>query len=348
MALQAAALAERLRTEGIEVFAIPTNPRLPAPLSDVKGFRTLLQSGIYLLRLLRILPRVQVIHVLAASYFYFFARVAPAILLGRLFGRRVVLNYRGGEAPRFLRAFGLLLKPILRAASVITVPSDFLKKTFQEHSLSAVTVPNLIDLGQFKYRRRERLEPRFLVSRNLEPMYNIKMALLAYNIVQRRHPEARLDVVGSGSEEKALITWTKEHRLEGVAFHGAVSHERMAEFLDGVDILLNPTNVDNFPLSLLEAFACGVAVVSTSAGGIPDLLGTSEAALLVPPGDAAAMAEKAMKLLADDALAERTIAAARLVAQKYDWKAVRSSLLRAYYPDARFSAAVQAAEGEPS
>lgn len=344
MALQAAALAERLAVEGIPVVMIRTNPPLPWPLSNVQGVRTLLQSGIYFLRLLRALPRAQVIHVLAASYFYFFSRVAPAVLLGRFFGCRVVVNYRGGEAPRFFRVFGRLLRPILRTASVITVPSTFLQRTFLEHRIAASIVPNLIDLTRFRYRHRARLTPHFLATRNLETMYNIKMALRAYEIVLRSYPTARLDVIGGGSQESALREWTKKRGLRGVVFHGAVGHERVPEFLDQADILLNPTHVDNFPLSLIEAFACGLAVVTTDAGGIPDLLDESGAALVVKPDDAENMAREAMKLLADDALAERTIAAGRRLAEKYDWNAVRIPLLRAYYPDAAFAAGVRGME----
>ena len=215
----------------------------------------------------------------------------------------------------------------MRLATVITVPSAYLKRTFEQHQLDAHTVPNMIDLDRFKYCPRSRLMPRLVVSRNLEPMYNIKMALCAYEIIRRRYPDARLEILGSGSEEKSLIAWAKERGLEGVVFYGAVSPVRVPEFLNRADILLNPTNVDNFPLSLVEAFACGLAVVSTNVGGIPDLVGESGAALLVSANDAEEMAAKVMELLADRALAERTISAGRRLAEKHDWKMVRRTFI---------------------
>jgi glycosyltransferase involved in cell wall biosynthesis len=347
MALQGQALAQRLSAEGISASVIPTNPKVFAPLGKIKGIRTLAQGAVYLFRLFQSVPRVEVVHILAASYFYFFARVVPAILIGRLFGRRVILNYRGGEAPRFLSICGPLVRPLLRLASMITVPSSFLVKTFLEHNLNAVIVPNLIDLDRFRYRQRSPLRPRFLISRNLEPMYNIKMALRAYEIVKRDHPGARLEIVGSGTEEAALTAWVSEKGLKDVVFHGAITHQQMPQFLNRADILLNPTNVDNLPMSLLEAFASGVAVVSTNVGGIPDLLGDSAAALLVGPHDHEEMAARIMELLSNNQLATRTAVAARGVAEKYCWEAVRNRLLKVYYPDSPFPTAAKTVESEP-
>jgi glycosyltransferase involved in cell wall biosynthesis len=165
--------------------------------------------------------------------------------------------------------------------------------------------------------------------------------------VRLRHPGASLDVLGSGSEEQALRDWVRERDLGGICFRGAVAHERVPEYLDRADILLNPTNVDNMPLTLLEAFASGVAVVTTNAGGIPDLVGDSGAALQVAADDAPGMAAMVLDLIADPALAERTIAAARQVAEKYGWPDVRTTLLQAYYPDVEFPTTSTAVESKP-
>ncbi|HKY07029.1 MAG TPA: glycosyltransferase, partial [Candidatus Binatia bacterium] len=225
MALQARSLADRLSAEGISVVVIPTNPKLPRLLGRIKGIRTLAQTAVYFVRLVHALSQVTVVHILAASYLYFFVRVVPALLLGRVFGRRVILNYRGGEAPHFLALYGFLVRPLLRLASIITVPSRFLAETFSRHKLPAVIVPNPIDLERFQYRPRKHLLPRLLVTRNLEPMYNIRMAVLAYEIIKHEYPDAHLDIVGTGTEEPMLMSWVEERGLADVVFHGAVGHE---------------------------------------------------------------------------------------------------------------------------
>ena len=171
-----------------------------------------------------------------------------------------------------------------------------------------------------------------MVTRNLEPMYNVKMALEAFGVVKERHPGARLDIVGSGAQEAELKRWVAEKGLEDVFFAGAVPNEEIARFLQAADILLNPSNVDNMPISLLEAFAFGVPVISTRVGGIPDLVGEEKAALLVEPGDYLRMAEKISELVKEPEKAKRLTAHAKDLCKDFTWDSVRSRLLEVYYP----------------
>jgi L-malate glycosyltransferase len=331
MALQGGALRDNLSREGVSVVIIPTNPLLFLGMVKVRFLRTFLQTLVYLYRLIRFIPQVSVVHILAASYFYFFARVAPAVLLSRIFGRRVIVNYRGGEASLFFSKYGWLTRPVLRLASLITVPSRYLEKCFQEQGFACAIVANPIDLDRFKFRHRQQLRPRLLVTRNLEPMYNVAMALQAFAIVKRVYQNSRIDIVGTGSEAQKLKAWVENNGLEGVFFHGAVRNDEMPKYLQEADILLNPTNVDNLPMSLIEAFATGLPVVSTKVGGIPDLVG-EETALLVEAGNYHEMAEKILCLLGSPDLAQGIITSARKLSENFSWDRIREKLLEVYFP----------------
>jgi glycosyltransferase involved in cell wall biosynthesis len=346
MALQAQALRQNLESDGIQAIVIPTNPGLPFFLMRIGGLRTLLQAFAFVVRLFRIIPKVAVVHVMAASYFYFAARVVPAVLVARLFGRRVVINYRGGEGPRFFKTFGYVIRPLLRLADIITVPSHYLERCFAQLGLASKIVPNLVDLDRFKFHQRKNLSPTLLVTRNLEPMYNVLMALQAFEIVKRRYSDASIDVVGKGGDESRLKAWVMGKNLEGVFFHGAVDNQEMPQYLQRADILLNPTNVDNLPISLLEAFASGVPVVSTDVGGIPDLIDGAKAALLVQAGDYQQMAARVEELLANPDLVERLTISAHQLVQAYSWPKVRQGLLKAYFPGEEWASAVEAVEHE--
>ena len=332
MALQAVALHRHLVKESIPNQFVATNPKLPKVLARLKGIRTVIQSAIFIVELCRALPRVSVVHILGASYFYFFSRVAPAILIARLMGKRVVLNYRGGAAQSFFAYFGWIAWPIVRIADLVTVPSAYLERCFAARKIACRVVPNLVDLQRFTYRRRKPGNAHLLVNRNLEPMYNVEMALRAFEIVKQQFPDARLDVVGGGSQEDSLKNWVAEHRLDGIAFHGAVVHERMPEFLDQADVLLNPTLVDNLPISLLEAFASGVPVITTNVGGIPDLVGETGAALLVDPDDHKQMAGAIGNLLTDPGFAAELAERGRVLSEEFTWPTVRKRLFDSYYP----------------
>jgi glycosyltransferase involved in cell wall biosynthesis len=344
MALQGRALQDNLLKEGISAAIIPTNPPLLFGLAKIRVIRTFLQTIAYLCRLIRIVPQVSVVHVLAASYFYFFARVVPAVLISRFFGRRVIVNYRGGEAFLFFSKYGWMTRSVLHLCSLITVPSAYLEKCFREQGFACAIVGNLIDLDRFKFRQRRQLRPHLLVTRNLEPMYNVQMALQAFEIVKQEHRNARIDIVGTGSEESKLRTWVEEKGLDGVFFHGAVRNDKMPQYLEQADILLNPTNVDNLPMTLIEAFASGLPVVSTNVGGVPDLVGDPPVALLVEAGDYKEMAEKILCLLTSPDLTQSLIISARRISEDFSWDRIREKLLEVYFPKPATVSMVRAVE----
>src|SRR5262249_39377163 len=96
------------------------------------------------------------------------------------------------------------------------------------------------------------------------------------------------------------------------------------------DLMLNPSTADNMPISLLEAMASGVPIVSTNVGGIPDLVEHGRTALLVPPRDPRAMAVAALHLLNGAARAAQLMQAALRCAAPYEWPQVAPRLFAVY------------------
>src|SRR5205823_7297026 len=115
---------------------------------------------------------------------------------------------------------------------------------------------------------------------------------------------------GDGSQRRQLHRLADELQLENVAFVGRVSPDRMPSLYAAADVYLNAPDIDNMPGSILEAFASGLPVVTTDAGGIPYIVRHGETGLIVPRGDDHAMAAAALRLLVDPALAERLTAGA--------------------------------------
>jgi len=139
-------------------------------------------------------------------------------------------------------------------------------------------------------------------------------------------------------QEKGLLVATRELAAElgvdsSIRFPGFVSGAEKAALFDDHDIFLNTNVVDNAPVTVLEAAASGLAVVSTDAGGVPDLLAGGEAAILVSPGDPSAMADAVRRLLEQPALAVHLARAARGVAERSAWPTVRDQWLRCFEHD---------------
>ncbi len=111
------------------------------------------------------------------------------------------------------------------------------------------------------------------------------------HILRQRHPTAVLDVAGTGPDRDRLERLSGDLGLGGsVRFLGPVENETMPTLYRSTDIALNPSLVDNMPISILEALASGVPVVSTSSGGVPAMVKAGEEAILVPPRSPESMA----------------------------------------------------------
>ena len=334
MALQARQLERLLCGDEIAVSLFPSNFAFPKPLrfiDKLPAVRTVLRAVLIWPRLWGKVRQVEVVHVFAASWWYFFLVVYPAIVIGRLRGKKVVLNYRGGEAQRFFRWLGWIALPAFRMAGTITAPSEFLAGVIRERFRSSVSiVPNILDARAFRYRQRISIQPKLLVTRHLEPAYDIESALRAFRQVQSQNPQASLWIAGTGSQEKYLRALAAEWNLENVRFLGNVAHGDLPAIYDQCDIYLNASRIDNFPGALIEASAAGLVVVSTAAGGIPYIYQHEKTALLVEPGDWQNLALTVQKVLNTPTLGPNLANAAVALAQACDWSEVRKCLYRAY------------------
>lgn len=316
----------------VEARLVPINPVPPGPLRHalrVDYVRTALTQLTYWPLLLKELRRADVVHVFSASYFSFLLAPLPAILVARLYGRPIVLNYRSGEAPDHLRR-SAVARAALRHVDRNIVPSRFLKDVFAGFAIAADIIPNIVDAERFRFRTRSPLRPRVLSTRNFEPLYNLPCTLRAFRIVQDRHPDAVLTLVGGGSQEAALRALAGELGLRNVTFAGRVPPGDIWRFYAEADIYLQTPDIDNMPASVLEAFSSGCLVVSTDAGGIPAILTDGVHGLLAGCGDHEAAGAAMLRLLADADLAGRLADAARDSCARYRWPVVRGQWLALY------------------
>ena len=152
----------------------------------------------------------------------------------------------------------------------------------------------------------------------------------AFRIVQDRHPDARLTLVGGGPQESALRQLADDLRLQHVTFAGRMDPHAVADAYAAHDIYIQSPNIDNMPTSVIEAFATGLPVVSTEAGGIPAILTSGEHGLLAPIDAHVVLAAHVLHLLDDPIDARRMTRAAHASCHQCTWPAVRLQWLRAY------------------
>ena len=333
MANQCEQLVRLLRAEGLQVEVVRNNePYRPAFVARLPGLRALARLLPYLARLWVAIGRAEVVHVLANSGWAFHLFAWPAMCIARLRGRALVLNYRGGLADEFLQQAPRHVHRALAAAELRVAPSAFIQRVFAKHGLQAEVVPNIIDLTRFRPREAAAGDaPHLIVTRHLEPIYDIATALRAFALVRRQYPQARLSVAGRGPERERLEQLATELGIaDAVHFCGALANAEIAGLYAEAALMLNPSTVDNMPISILEALASGVPVVSTAAGGIPDLVRDGQTALLVPIGDAEAMAAASLRVLSEPGLARALREAGLAEVQRYAWPQVFAQWRSAY------------------
>jgi L-malate glycosyltransferase len=316
----------------VDAWLVPVNPLPPQPLQfavTIKYLRTVVNELTYLPLLLEGLARADVVHVFSASYSSFLLAPLPAILIAQALGKPVILNYRSGEAPDHLGRSALARWALARVDRNI-VPSQFLVDVFETFGIKASIIPNIVDLDRFGFRRRSPLRPRIVSTRNLEPLYNVGCTIRAFRLVQDRWPDAALTLVGGGEQEAELRDLAARLGLRHVEFTGRVPPERIADHYAANDIYVQTPNIDNMPTSVLEAFASGLPVVSTEAGGVPTILSHRVHGLLAPLDDHETVAAHVLELLDDPGCAETLTGAAFSRVQSCTWPNVREQWLRVY------------------
>ena len=330
----------------VDAWLVPVNPTPPRLLRfalDIKYLRTVVNELIYFPLLVRELSRADVVHVFSASYASFLLAPLPAMIVARALGKPTVLNYRSGEAPDHLQRSRLARCAIARVDTNI-VPSRFLVDVFRRFGIDASIIPNIVDLERFRFRERDPLRPRLVSTRNFDALYNVATTLRAFRLVQDRWPDATLTLVGGGPQEPDLRALAAALELRSVTFAGRVKPSEIAGCYADNDIYLQSPDIDNMPTSVIEAFASGLPVVSTNAGGIPAIVTHERHGLLAPSGDHEMLAAHVLRLLDEPERARAMARDAFAICQACTWPAVRGRWLDAY----RAVAAVRARTGTPA
>ena len=318
---------------GFQVDFVPHNPPLRgpfAPLQRVKYVRTVATTAVYLGRLLAQLRRADVVHVFSASYWSYLIGPMLAILVGRLYGKQVIVNYRSGECEDHLQRWPRFITGTLGLARIIT-PTPYLTEVFAQFGFEAEVIPNYLDIEHLTYQERDPVRPIFLVNRLFDTLYNYPCALEAFRLVQREVPEARLIVAGYGPLHDQILRWIEEKGLRNVDFRGRVTPAEMRQLYHEADVYLNSPNLDCFPGSILEAFATGIPVVTTNAGGIRYLVDHERTGLMVECDDAEGLARCALRVLRNPDEARRFARAGREeLEQRYVWPVVGPAWIATY------------------
>ncbi len=336
MATQTRQLVDLLSAEGFPVQVAQTNAAYsPAWIKKIRGVRALFRLLPYFREVWKLAGKVNVIHLMANSGWSWQLFSAPVIWLAWIRKTPVIVNYRGGEAPQYFSRSMPWIRPTMKRAVKIVVPSRYLEKVFSDYGFHCEVIPNIINLERFVPNDAisSKSDSRFtlIVTRNLEAIYGLPTAIKALALAAEKIPTIELLIAGTGPEKERLENLSKRLDVDDkVRFVGRLGPGEIEKFYQGADIMLNPTTVDNMPNSILEALASGVPVISSNVGGVPYMVEHEKTALLIPVNDEKAMARQIIRLYKDNKLRKNLILSGLQDVAQYDWMNVKPLWLSAY------------------
>ena len=246
--------------------------------------------------------------------------------LCRLLSLKYIPILHGGSLPQRMDKSPRMTKEILAHANTIVTPSRYLLDAVEQRGYSAKLIPNTIPIADYCFKERKVLRPRLLYVRAFAGLYNPQMALHVLKALLIDYPDAECCMVGpdkDGTLEKCKQLAKELGIEEHVKFPGRLGKQEWHKLSENYDIFINTTNKDNTPVSVMEAMALGLPVVSTNPGGVPYLIDDGKDGLLVDCGDTDAMLKQIESLLRNPAKAVAIASTARAKVKGFDWERVK-------------------------
>lgn len=228
--------------------------------------------------------------------------------------------------------FRFIAKRVIDKADVLITVSDYLGKTINEIATKKeyAVIPNVVDTSRFQYAEKKVASSvfRFLHISNLYPVKNPQLMLEAIHLFLQTDHTAEFVFVGNKTKE-----WEQKAAKLGISkrnihFMGEIPYEKVAEELKKADALFLYSKSETFSCVTAEALCCGLPVVSSNVGAIPELVNNTNG-VLAEPGNAEALAN-AMLLLKNNYGQFNRKEIAEHAAAKYNYRIVAEQILSVY------------------
>jgi glycosyltransferase involved in cell wall biosynthesis len=170
--------------------------------------------------------KYDIFHIQGCSFKGFYP-VIVGVIIGKLLRKKVIITYQGGGLECFINKHKESVRFFINKANKITVPSEYLHNILCGEGIDSVLLPDIIRTDNISFLKRDHLYPRLIVTRSLEKVYNIPLAIHAFAKIKKKYPNASLRIVGDGSERYNLEKIVKSLSLKEVYFIGRVSNNKI-------------------------------------------------------------------------------------------------------------------------
>jgi glycosyltransferase involved in cell wall biosynthesis len=312
----------------------PTTGHTLVPLLQKEGFEVIPASNkkkrsLRLLHMLFTIAKhrknaVVLIATYSTSAFYF---AYSCSRLCRLLQIPYVPCLHGGNLPERIASSPQLVKRYFINSTMNVAVSGYLHQGLLTNGWKCIVIPNAISLSQYPFKLRTKVKLKLLWVRSFHKLYNPQMAIQVLYQLRQIHDNAMLTMVGpdkdgSLADCKNLVATLKLQ--EQVVFTGILTQKEWSELAAAHDIFINTTTADNLPVSVIEAMALGMIVISTKVGGVPFLIDDGVNGLLCNPNDTQDMVDRILRVYQYETLAQQLSTNAFNTSRQYGEAAVMS------------------------
>jgi len=301
------------------------------PLLEAEGYKVF-YAGTFKNKILRLLEMLfktlttgrKVDYILIDTYStsaFWYAYMAGRV--AKLVRTKYIPILHGGSLPDRLVRSKRSCDRLFKNSYANVAVSGYLRYEFEKAGYSTVVIPNSIDISLYPFKKREYPRAKLLWVRSFHRQYNPNMAAVVLSELLKNHPDAELCMVGPDKDGSMNEFKTFINSI-GIAKHvtitGKLSKEEWIKLSENYDFFINTTNVDNTPVSVIEAMALGMIIVTTDAGGIPYLVSNEKDAIVVERDKSSTMAQKINGLIDTSLKSVNFSMNARIKAESFDSK----------------------------
>lgn len=258
-----------------------------------------------------------------STHNFYFALVISQLC--RVFRIKYIPNLNGGNLPARLKNHPKMSSLVFSNAFINVSPSYYLKDAFYQFGYKNVKyIPNTIEIKNYNFKLRSFEKIKLFWVRSFSQIYNPELAVRVQRKLIDLGFNAELCMVGPDSDGTLakVKSLSKELKVDTV-FTGKLSKAQWIQLSEHYNIFINTTNFDNAPVSVIEAMALGLPVVSTDVGGIPYLLADHLEGVLVEKNNLDGMVQAVLNIAFDRTFSDKLATNARKKVEQFDWQVVK-------------------------
>ena len=245
--------------------------------------------------------------------------------------RLLRLNYipilHGGNLESRLKNNPFLSRLLFKHAYINVAPSGFIYDMFKRYGYSNLKhIPNTVKIKDYPFKKRTLGAVNLLWVRSFSKIYNPELTVKVLKRLMNEGVKASLCMVGPDSGDGSLQA-TKQLAKDlqvSVTFTGKLTKQEWTALSADYNVFINTSNFDNMPVSVVEAMALGLPVVSTNVGGMPYLIAHLKEGILVDPDNEEGFVAAIINLMSNPSIVSLMVQNARKKAESFDWSVIKS------------------------